>query len=146
MHAHGRRPDQRTILVASSNPSLCRTLTELLGDWGSRVLAVKAAPALVARLRDSAHIDLVITDTRIAGMPGWRVMAAWEIVQEVKSRRPGTPVLQLIDSRADAVPNLGSEENPVTVLQKPVLVVELLEIVKLLCPLPSQSSGPRLVT
>ena len=140
-----RGSDQRrTILVASASPSLRHILVELLDDAGNRVLAIDAAPALIAHLRDSSRIDLVITDTRIGGMPGWQVMAAWEVVQEVKARRPGTPVLQLIDSRADAVPNLACPENPVTVLQKPVLVAELLEIVKWLCPQPAPP-GPHVV-
>jgi len=144
--AYRRGSDQRrTILVASPSPSLRHILAELLDDAGNRVLAIDAAPALIAHLRDSSRIDLVITDTRIGGMPGWHVMAAWEVVQEVKARRPGTLILQLIDSRADAVANLGSPENPVTVLQKPVLVTELLEIVKWLCVPPAQPPSPRLV-
>jgi|SRR5882724_270672 len=134
MRVLGPDTDQSTILLAEENAALREVLTRLLGEAGHRVLAVGAAEAFIEQLRSPIRIDLLITDTRIRGKPGWQVMPAWEVMQEATSRRPGIPVLQFIGSRADVVPKCWGGAGPVRLLQKPFSVTALLEAITALVP------------
>jgi CheY-like chemotaxis protein len=129
MRVVGPATDQQTVLLAEQNAPLREVLTGLLAEAGHRVLAVGSAPALIEQLRAPIRIDLLITDTRIRGLPGWQVMPAWEVMQEATRRRPGIPVLQLIDSRADAAPKCWRGAGPVRLLQKPFSITALLEAI-----------------
>jgi len=147
MRVLGLDADQPTILLAEGIAPLREVLTGLLGEAGYRVLAVGAAQALIEQLRAPIRIDLLITDTRIHGLPGWQVMPAWEVMQEATLRRPGIPVLQFIDSRADAVPKCRGA-GPVRLLQKPFSVTALLDAITALvgkgrAPFPDEPSPAR---
>jgi len=126
--------DQQTILLAEENAPLREVLSGLLAEAGHRVIAVGGAQALIEQLRAPIRIDVLITDTRIRGLPGWQCMPAWEVIQEATWRRPGIPVLQLIDSRADAMPRCSGGAGPVRLLQKPFSVTALLEAITALVP------------
>jgi CheY-like chemotaxis protein len=115
------RPSRPTILLAESEASLRRWLGVLLREAGYRVLEAGAASEVLSCLRGHAPIHLVVTDARLGRMPGW------EIAQYASTLRPGLPVVQLVDGRAEGVPTYRRNH---VLLSKPFTLPALLEAIR----------------
>ena len=102
-------------------------LDELLTEAGYRVLEVGSRPALLGQLREATRVDIVVTDTGLR-LPGW------EVVQEATGAWPGVPVVRLVGSAADAVPVYGEDPSTRTLVTKPFVITELLDVLNRLAP------------
>ncbi len=127
-----------TILLVEKDPSICRLLGELLGEARYCVLKAGTRQEVFDHLRSPQWIDVVVADTGVRGMPGW------DIAQETHWRRPGVPVVRLIESAADALPVYGMDQSSTVLLQKPFTIVELLTVMdRLLSEVPERGNESR---
>jgi DNA-binding response OmpR family regulator len=119
LKTRGVLPILPTVLLAERDASVCRLLGELLGEAGYCVLKAGTRQEVFEHLRSARRIDIVVADTGLRGMPGW------DIAQETHWRRPGVPVVRLIESAADALPVYGMDLSSTVLLQKPFTILEL---------------------
>jgi DNA-binding response OmpR family regulator len=98
----------------------------LLGEAGFTVIDAATGRALLQHLRSPARIDIVVTNTRIGGMPGW------EVARSTAELRAGLPTVRIIESRADAVPLYGEDPASVAILQKPFTITALVSAIRTL--------------
>jgi DNA-binding response OmpR family regulator len=125
----GQQPtdDAPVVLLVERHDSLRRLLYELLTEAGYRVLQAGSRPALLGQLREATRVDVVVTDTGLR-LPGW------EVVQEASGAWPGVPVVRLVGSAADAVPVYGEDPATMTLVTKPFVITDLLEVLDRLAP------------
>jgi two-component system cell cycle sensor histidine kinase/response regulator CckA len=69
-------PNRETILVVDDHPALCEVARILLKRCGYRVLIAYDASQAKEMVRDNPHIDLLLTDIEMPGMPGDQ-LAEW---------------------------------------------------------------------
>jgi CheY-like chemotaxis protein len=125
--AHHPTDGSPVVLLVERNDSLRRLLDELLTEAGYRVLEVGSRPALLGQLREATRVDVIVTDTGLR-LPGW------EVVQEVTAVWPRVPVVRLIGSAADAAPIYGEDPSTMTLVGKPFVITELLDVLDRLAP------------
>jgi len=119
--------DAPVVLLVERHNSLRQLLDELLTEAGYRVLEAGSRPALLGQLREATRVDVIVTDTGLR-LPGW------EVVQEATGAWPGVPVVRLVGSAADAVPVYGEDPSTMTLVTKPFVITELLEVLDRLVP------------
>jgi len=119
--------DAPVVLLVERHNSLRHLLDELLTEAGYRVLEAGSRPALLGQLREATRVDVIVTDTGLR-LPGW------EVVQEATGAWPGVPVVRLVGSAADAVPVYGEDPSTMTLVTKPFVITELLEVLDRLVP------------
>jgi CheY-like chemotaxis protein len=121
-----REPATRgsTILLVEADGALRRWLAVLLEEVGYHVLQAGSGPETLHCIRRHDTIDLVITDARIAGMPGS------EIAREVANLRPGIPIVRLISTMAEGLPICRADLDPSVLLWKPFTLPQLLDLVR----------------
>jgi CheY-like chemotaxis protein len=109
------------VLVVDDNPAVRDVWCDTLSLLGYEVMPAEDGPAALARL-DAAPYDLVLTDLLMPGMNGW------ELAEAIR-RRAATPVV-LITGEASPEDFALARSTGVTVLQKPVHIVELRRVVE----------------
>ena len=119
--------DAPVVLLVEKHDSLRQLLDELLTEAGYRVLEAGSRPTLLGQLREATRVDIIVTDTGLR-LPGW------EVVQEATGAWPGVPVVRLVGSAADAVPVYGEDPSTMTLVTKPFVITELLEVLDRLVP------------
>jgi two-component system, OmpR family, response regulator MprA len=109
-----RAPRRRRILVVDDDPRSRKAVARLLAEEGYEA-NVAADGVEASGLLASWGPDLVVTDLDMPRLDGWG------LVEEVRRRRPGTPVL-VLSARADP----GAETAAEGFFPKPVRVESLL--------------------
>jgi CheY-like chemotaxis protein len=74
------------VLVVDDDPVVARSFNRVLSEKGYLVITAENAAQALDRLREE-EVDLVYTDIRMPGMDGL------ELAEQVKARRPWTPVV-----------------------------------------------------
>ena len=109
-----------TILLVEDERAVATLAESLLQRMGYRVLTAHSAAEAVARA--TAHtgpIDLVLTDVVMPGASGR------DLVEKLRSSRPGIRVLYMSGYPSDAVVRHGVEEGEVPFLPKPFTMTSL---------------------
>ena len=115
---HHSEHTARVLLIEGHQP-LLETITASLEPRGHEVVAVwDGVRGFLEFLRNPP--DIVIFDLQVTGMTGK------ELIQEIRSRQPGCPIVLLSDRGAPLVSTLDS----IAVLRKPFLPSELAKIVE----------------
>ena len=119
---------QRLVVIADDDRAIRDMLEVALGDQGYRVEALDDGLKLLERLRDVADAglaapDLVVTDVRMPGCSGLRVLA-W-----VRREMPQVPVV-VISAFGDGVHQQARDEGAVAVVEKPFDLDELEQAVR----------------
>jgi DNA-binding response OmpR family regulator len=109
------------ILVIDDNLLLRDTWCDFLTMVGYEVIAARDGAEGLALLDSGSH-DIVVTDLFIPGLDGWQVIDA------VRRRRPGTPVI-LITGSATEADRERARAAGVEMLEKPVGLRELHQVV-----------------
>jgi len=86
--AEGRAVPPRRILLIDDDPTVRRTMADLLQEVGHSVVVAEGGAEGLAHL-GQGQVDLVITDL---GMPG---MTGWEVARAIKSVTPHPPIVLL---------------------------------------------------
>jgi DNA-binding NtrC family response regulator len=91
--------DSRRIIVADEDPKVVAFILKTLREDGHAVFHAYDGLAAMELIFASERIDLVITDTRVAGLPGI------QLVHEVRRNRPDLPMLYIanIDRSTPAI-------------------------------------------
>jgi hypothetical protein len=106
--------DAPVVLLVEKHDSLRQLLDELLTEAGYRVLEAGSRRALQGQLREATRVDVIVTDTGLR-LPGW------EVVQEATGAWPGVPVY-------------GEDPSTMTLVTKPFVITELLDVLDRLVP------------
>ncbi len=114
----------KTVLVVDNSPDVQRDIIKTLSGCGYRVLFARTGADALTALRDSAAVDLVITEYMIPDMDGI------SFVSSVKTFFPGLPVIMIsaccsIEAYIRSL-SLGVFEY----MNKPVTARELARVVK----------------
>jgi DNA-binding NtrC family response regulator len=91
--------DSRRIIVADEDPKVVAFILKTLREDGHAVFHAYDGLAAMELIFASERIDLVITDTRVAGLPGI------QLVHEIRRNRPDLPMLDIanIDRSTPAI-------------------------------------------
>jgi DNA-binding NtrC family response regulator len=91
--------DSRRIIVADEDPKVVAFILKTLREDGHAVFHAYDGLAAMELIFASERIDLVITDTRVAGLPGI------QLVHEIRRNRPDLPMLYIanIDRSTPAI-------------------------------------------
>ena len=91
--------DSRRIIVADEDPKVVAFILKTLREDGHAVFHAYDGLAAMELIFASERIDLVITDTRVAGLPGI------QLVHEIRRSRPDLPMLYIanIDRSTPAI-------------------------------------------
>ena len=116
----GRSEADEVILVVEDDEALRSYLTEALRSLGYSVLASAHAQGALAILsRNSARIDLMLTDVVMPGMNGR------ELGRRAQEVRPGLRVLYMSGYSRNAVVHQGRLDDGIELLQKPIAQTHL---------------------
>lgn len=112
-----------TVLVVEDDPSLRHLLEQYLSQQGVEVLLESDGySALKYFDPPNAVPDLILTDVSLPGMDGY------ELLSEVRRRKPRLPVVFLTGLSENSVNNAGGP-HPDAILKKPIGLSELGEVV-----------------
>ncbi len=129
---HGRMDQVMLIvLIAESERELRETAESVLGVAGYRTFAAAQADEALAVLREHPEIDLLFTDTRMAGPA-----SGYSLARAAKELRPDLKVLYATD-RPDELLRLDSPIDPEHILPKPYEAVDLERAVSWLLQTPA---------
>lgn len=112
--AHPRR-----VLVVDDEGEQRTLLAEVLHELGFAVELAPDAGVALALLEDGAHVDVLITDQRMPGMSGI------ELTRALRQRHPGIRSVLLTAYGDDRTCHEAVSADAVTVLAKPVRMVDL---------------------
>ena len=85
----------RKILVVDDDPAVCKSFDRVLTNKGYAVITAESGEEALRKLNEEKY-DLVYTDIRMPGMSGL------EVAENVKARRPWTPVVIITGYGTDA--------------------------------------------
>jgi PAS domain S-box-containing protein len=83
-----RRALKGSILLVEDDDEVAALVTEMLSELGYRATRVASAQAGLGALADDREINLVFSDVMMPGS-----MNGFDLAQEIRRRRPGTPIL-----------------------------------------------------
>ena len=109
----------KRVLVVDDDAEQRTLLADVLHELGFAVELAPDAGVALALLEDGAHIDVLITDQRMPGMTGV------ELTRELRRRRPEVRSVLLTAYGDDRTCHEAVAADAVTVLAKPVRVVDL---------------------
>ncbi len=112
-----------TVLVVEDEPAIRRLVSRILGRRGYEVLVAPDGETGLRRFSEREDIDLVLTDIVMPGLDGVG------LAQELRTRRPGLPVLFMSGYPGDNRPGL-DEEDLDLLIDKPFTPDQLLERVE----------------
>ena len=112
---------QKQILVVDDNPSMTKTLADILTTKGFVVHAVYSGAEALKILQDQP-VDILLTDVRMPDMNGV------ELYRETRETHPHLITVLMTAYAADDIIQQGLEEGIKTVLTKPLDIDFLLTI------------------
>jgi CheY-like chemotaxis protein len=124
------RPCQRVLIVEDAG-HVRSMLCDLLGAWGWQADGVLNASDALEHL-DRCRYDLLLTDFRMPGMTGI------ELVERVRGRDAGLPVIMLTASSADL--DLACRRLGITLLRKPLEIARLKSVLPRMQDVPAHTS------
>jgi CheY-like chemotaxis protein len=110
---------RRAVMIVEDDAEERAVLAEVLHELGCDVELAPDASVALALLDDGATIDLVISDQRMPGLSGI------ELLRELGARHPHVRAVLLTGHGDDALCDEAMGASAVTVLAKPVHVVDL---------------------
>ncbi len=117
--ARSSRPAK--VLLVEDDPLLRTVLSQVVQTLGYHVDEVASGPEAIALFSEARH-DLLVTDLSMSGMSGW------EVTHRVRTIEPRVAIIILTGYATDADHERAQAER-ITLLQKPVPMERLLEIV-----------------
>jgi CheY-like chemotaxis protein len=102
-----------SILVVDDNPSMARTLADILDVKGFEVHAASSGAQALEILRKE-HVDILLTDVRMPDMNGVALYS------EARKTRPNLTTVLMTAYAADDIIQKGLAEGIKTVLNKPL--------------------------
>jgi signal transduction histidine kinase/CheY-like chemotaxis protein len=108
-----KTPRSVEILLVEDEPALRGALSALLGLRGYRVVTAGDVDQALVTLEAQPSVQIVITDL---GLPG---RSGWELVDEIRRRRPGLPIVVLSGVGALSDPERARERGVAAILGKP---------------------------
>jgi CheY-like chemotaxis protein len=114
-----RRPGARRVLVVEDDATERALLADVLGELGFAVELAPEAGVALALLDEGAEIEVLISDQRMPGMSGV------ELTHEVRQRHPEVRTVLLTAYGDDDVYREALRAQAVTVLSKPLRVIDL---------------------
>jgi signal transduction histidine kinase/ActR/RegA family two-component response regulator len=109
-----------SVLLVEDDDEVAGLVTDMLRELGYQVTRVASAEAALGALADVRTIDVVFSDIMMPGR-----LNGFDLAREIRSRRPGLPIL-LTSGYADAAIRDAAHEN-VPVLRKPYDIEALAE-------------------
>ena len=110
---------QLTVLLVEDEPLIALTITDILEEFGHRVIEAVSAEEAVMLFDREGVVDLLITDLGLPDQPG-DVLA-----QRLRQQAPGLPVLFATGRSADADQGEVNLQPPCEWLAKPFLIQDL---------------------
>ena len=126
-HASGDLTSRRRILVAHEDPKVVESIVRTLREDGHAVFQAydgRSAAELALVLGKEVH--LVISNTRVAGMPGI------ELIYQLRSRMPDLPILYLANVDRSTPELVSKLPRDIPILREPFTPDELRGIVNAL--------------
>jgi CheY-like chemotaxis protein len=111
-----------SILVVDDNPSITRTLADILEVLGYEVHVANSGIEALGILRNQ-HVELLLTDVKMPGMNGV------ELFLETKKTHPHLTTFIMTAYAADDLIMQGKTAGIKTVLTKPVDIESLLKLI-----------------
>jgi len=127
----------RKLLVIDDDQKLVGYYRELLTPYGFEVLIANDGEEAIPLVESNPDIQLVILDLSMPRMDG-RQWLRW-----FRTKRQESPVIIISGFKLDAC---DEDLKPAVVLEKPIHVAELLDMVGLFCGLGSAIESPKDVT
>jgi CheY-like chemotaxis protein len=116
------------IVIADENPSVVQFVLQTLREGGNAVFHAYDALSAVQLALSLDRCDLVISNTRVQGMPGV------ELIRELRTRLPDLPILYIANI-ARSSPDLEARLPPgMPIIREPFTVEELRDAVRPLLP------------
>lgn len=102
------------ILVVEDDEALRRTVTRILKRNGYNVLVAEDGPSALSVMKDTNHIDLMLSDVILPGG-----MTGPEIIDEAKDHQPDMKVLLMSGYTREAIMHRGDITEDVQLIHKP---------------------------
>ncbi len=115
--------DPRHIVVADENLTLVTFVVDTLREDGHAVFPAYDAPGANRVALALDHCDLVVTNTRVEGVP------SLDLVEELHQRRPHLPVLYLAHAGASTPEVEARLPARVQILREPFTAAQLRSVV-----------------
>jgi CheY-like chemotaxis protein len=103
----------RKVLVVDDDPVVRKSFDRVLSSKGYAVITAESGEEALRKLNEERY-DVVYTDIRMPGMSGL------EVAEEVKARRPWTPVVIITGFGSDAAESRAKAAGVVSFLHKPL--------------------------
>jgi len=113
-------PQRWTILVVDDEPDMLENVARILQRGPYVCLTASSARDALALL-DRERLDLILTDLRMPGIDGLR------LIREAKRLRPATPIVMVTAYAADSAAQAGLLAGATALLTKPFTAAQLLE-------------------
>lgn len=113
-------PQRWTILVVDDEPDMLENVARILQRGPYVCLTAPSARDALALL-DRERLDLILTDLRMPGIDGLR------LVREAKRLRPATPIVMVTAYAADSAAQAALLAGATALLTKPFTAAQLLE-------------------
>ena len=114
------RPRRWTILVVDDEPDMLENVARILQRGPYVCLTASSARDALALL-DRERLDLILTDLRMPGIDGLR------LIREAKRLRPATPIVMVTAYAADSAAQAALLAGATALLTKPFTAAQLLE-------------------
>jgi PAS domain S-box-containing protein len=116
----GVEPDGETVLLVDDDVTVRLLASEVLDEYGYRVLQAEDGPSALRILDSPGRIDLLVTDV---GLPGG--LNGRQVADAARSRRPGLKVLFITGYADNAVVGSNRLESGMQIMTKPFDMVAL---------------------
>jgi DNA-binding NtrC family response regulator len=118
--------EQRLLMLIDDEPAQSRLITALASREGWRTLVVRDSETAIATLgtREGMQLSAIVLDQWVPGDD------ACELIQELKSRRPGLPILMLTTSASPLLAVEAMRAGATDYLVKPVAPDRLLQALR----------------
>jgi len=103
----------RKVLVVDDDPAVRKSFDRVLTSKGYAVITAESGEEALRKLSEEKY-DVVYTDIRMPGMSGL------EVAEQVKARRPWTPVVIITGYATEASESRAKAAGVVSFLQKPL--------------------------
>ena len=129
--------EQRLLMLIDDEPAQCRLITALAAREGWRTLVVNDSETAIATLgtRQGMQLSAIILDQWVPGDDACR------LIEELKARRPGLPILMLTASASPLLAVEAMRAGATDYLIKPVAPDRLMHALRSACISRSGATG-----